>query len=63
MAAVTDHSRTLCSQTRNYQGRAAAQRFNGQSVGIIANQPKFMAGVLDINASRKACLLYTSRCV
>ena len=38
-------------------------RFNGQSVGIVANQPKFMAGVLDINASRKACLLYTSRCV
>lgn len=29
-------------------------RFNGQSVGIVANQPKFMAGVLDINASRKA---------
>ncbi|MBP3534068.1 MAG: methylmalonyl-CoA carboxyltransferase, partial [Alistipes sp.] len=29
-------------------------RFKGQSVGIIANQPKFMAGVLDINASRKA---------
>ena len=29
-------------------------RFNGQSVGIIANQPKYMAGVLDINASRKA---------
>jgi acetyl-CoA carboxylase carboxyltransferase component len=29
-------------------------RFNGQSVGIIANQPKFLAGVLDINASRKA---------
>lgn len=29
-------------------------RFNGQSVGIIANQPKCMAGVLDINASRKA---------
>ena len=29
-------------------------RFNGQSVGIIANQPNFMAGVLDINASRKA---------
>ena len=28
-------------------------RFNGQSVGIIANQPKYMAGVLDINASRK----------
>ena len=29
-------------------------RFNGQSVGIIANQPKYMAGVLYINASRKA---------
>ena len=29
-------------------------RCNGQSVGIIANQPKYMAGVLDINASRKA---------
>ena len=29
-------------------------RFNGQSVGIIANQPKVMAGCLDSNASRKA---------
>ncbi|MBE9488011.1 MAG: acyl-CoA carboxylase subunit beta [Bacteroidetes bacterium] len=29
-------------------------RFNGQSVGIVANQPKVMAGVLDSNASRKA---------
>ena len=29
-------------------------RFNGQSVGIVANQPKFLAGVLDCNASRKA---------
>jgi acetyl-CoA carboxylase carboxyltransferase component len=29
-------------------------RFNGISVGIVANQPKFLAGVLDINASRKA---------
>lgn len=29
-------------------------RFNGQSVGIIANQPGYLAGVLDINASRKA---------
>ncbi len=28
-------------------------RFNGQSVGIVANQPKCMAGVLDCNASRK----------
>ena len=29
-------------------------RMNGQSVGIVANQPMYMAGVLDINASRKA---------
>ena len=29
-------------------------RFNGQSVGIVANQPKVFAGVLDCNASRKA---------
>ncbi len=28
-------------------------RFNGQSVGIVANQPKVMAGVLDCNSSRK----------
>ncbi|MCK9255060.1 MAG: acyl-CoA carboxylase subunit beta [Bacteroidales bacterium] len=28
-------------------------RFNGQSVGIVANQPSFLAGVLDIEASRK----------
>ena len=27
---------------------------NGRSVGIVANQPKYLAGVLDINASRKA---------
>lgn len=29
-------------------------RFNGQSVGIVANQPQYLAGVLDCNASRKA---------
>ncbi|MEE4312721.1 MAG: acyl-CoA carboxylase subunit beta [candidate division KSB1 bacterium] len=28
-------------------------RFNGRSVGIVANQPNALAGVLDINASRK----------
>ena len=27
---------------------------NGRSIGIVANQPKILAGVLDINASRKA---------
>jgi acetyl-CoA carboxylase carboxyltransferase component len=29
-------------------------RFNGASVGIVANQPNFLAGVLDCDASRKA---------
>lgn len=28
-------------------------RFNGQSVGVVANQPSAYAGVLDVNASRK----------
>ncbi len=29
-------------------------KFNGMPVGIVANQPMFLAGVLDIDASRKA---------
>ena len=29
-------------------------RFNGMPVGIVANQPAYLAGVLDINSSRKA---------
>ena len=29
-------------------------RFNGASTGIVANQPNFLAGVLDCDASRKA---------
>jgi len=29
-------------------------RFDGVSTGIVANQPNYLAGVLDINASRKA---------
>ncbi len=29
-------------------------RFGGTSVGLVANQPKYLAGVLDINSSRKA---------
>jgi propionyl-CoA carboxylase beta chain len=28
-------------------------RLNGYSIGVVANQPAFLAGVLDINASRK----------
>ena len=29
-------------------------RFNGRSVGLVGNQPAYLAGVLDINASGKA---------
>jgi propionyl-CoA carboxylase beta chain len=28
-------------------------RLNGQSIGVVANQPAYLAGVLDISASRK----------
>ena len=35
-------------------------RFNGQSVGIVANQPKVMAGCLDSNASRKQVASFVS---
>lgn len=41
---------------RNYAQNVVVgfARFNGMPVGIIANQPAYLAGVLDINASRKA---------
>ena len=35
-------------------------RVEGQSVGVVANNPMQFAGTLDIDASEKACLLYTS---
>jgi propionyl-CoA carboxylase beta chain len=34
-------------------------RLAGRSIGIIANQPAFLAGVLDINASTKGCQVCT----
>ena len=53
--AVVDNGEYLESQAAYAKNIITCfARFNGQSVGIIANQPKFMAGVLDINASRKA---------
>ena len=41
---------------RNYAQNVVVgfARFDGASVGIVANQPNYLAGVLDINASRKA---------
>lgn len=52
---IVDYSEFLQVQ-RHYAPNIVTgfARFNGMSVGIVANQPKYMAGVLDINASRKA---------
>ncbi len=52
---IVDYSEFL-EVHRNYAQNIIVgfARFNGVSVGIVANQPKYLAGVLDINASRKA---------
>ena len=41
---------------RNYAKNIVVgfSKLNGMSVGIVANQPNFLAGVLDIDSSRKA---------
>jgi len=53
--AIVDYHEYLEVQ-RDYAPNivTAFARFNGMSVGIVANQPNYLAGVLDINASRKA---------
>lgn len=53
--SIIDHSEFL-EVHRNYAPNMITgfARFNGMSVGIVANQPKYLAGVIDINASRKA---------
>ncbi len=53
--SIVDYSEFLEVQ-RNYAPNIVVgfARFNGISVGIVANQPNYLAGVLDINASRKA---------
>ncbi len=55
ITAVVDYSEFLEVQ-RNYAPNIVTgfAKFNGVSVGIVANQPNYLAGVLDINASRKA---------
>jgi len=53
--AIVDQNEFL-EVHRNYAQNIVVgfARFNGSSVGIVANQPNYLAGVLDINASRKA---------
>ncbi|NSW45145.1 MAG: acyl-CoA carboxylase subunit beta [Bacteroidales bacterium] len=52
---VVDHGELLEVQ-RDYAPNIVVgfARFNGIPVGIVANQPNYLAGVLDIAASRKA---------
>ena len=33
-------------------------RLNGRIVGIVANQPMYLAGALDIDSSNKACKIH-----
>ncbi len=53
--AITDYHEFVEVQ-RHYAPNIVVgfARFNGMSVGIVANQPNYLAGVLDINSSRKA---------
>ena len=53
--SIVDHGEFL-EVHRNYAQNIVVgfARFDGVSTGIVANQPNYMAGVLDINASRKA---------
>src|SRR3989339_638659 len=53
--AITDYNEFMEVQ-RHYAPNMITgfARFNGMSVGIVANQPNYLAGVLDINSSRKA---------
>jgi acetyl-CoA carboxylase carboxyltransferase component len=53
--SIVDYNEFLEIQ-RNYAPNIVVgfAKFNGIPVGIVANQPSYLAGVLDINASRKA---------
>lgn len=53
--SIVDYGEFLEIQ-RNYAPNISVgfSKFNGIPVGIVANQPNYLAGVLDINASRKA---------
>jgi len=55
ISTITDNGEFL-EVHRNYARNIVVgfARFNGRSVGIVANQPKYYAGVLDCEASRKA---------
>jgi len=53
--SIVDHHDFLETQAEYAKNIVTGfARFNGMPVGIVANQPNFLAGVLDIDASRKA---------
>ena len=53
--AIVDNGEFLNVQRHYAQNIVTGfAKFNGTPVGIVANQPNYLAGVLDINASRKA---------
>ncbi|OFX89201.1 MAG: methylmalonyl-CoA carboxyltransferase [Bacteroidetes bacterium GWF2_33_16] len=53
--AIVDHAEFM-EIHRNYAKNIICgfAKLDGMSIGIVANQPSFLAGVLDIDASRKA---------
>ena len=59
---VLDHHEFLEVQKRFAKNMVVGfGRLNGMAVGIVANQPKFLAGCLDINASMK-CARFVRTC-
>ncbi len=59
---VLDHNKFLEVQRRFAKNMVVGfGRLNGMAVGIVANQPKFLAGCLDINASMK-CARFVRTC-
>ncbi|EFK06517.1 carboxyl transferase domain protein [delta proteobacterium NaphS2] len=60
--SVLDHNQFLEVQRHYAQNMVVGfGRLNGMPVGIVANQPKFLAGCLDINASMK-CARFVRTC-
>jgi len=60
--SVLDHNQFMEVQRHYAQNMIVGfGHLNGMPVGIVANQPKFMAGCLDINASMK-CARFVRTC-
>lgn len=54
IGAIVDDGKFLEIQSSFAQNLVIGfARMNGMTIGIVANQPKYLAGVLDINSSRK----------